>query len=206
MSSDEYVDQPGPVPRRPPPPALYPRVTVPAGLAGTAGAVCVGADALMLVQATLTATLTSYSSPFYSRVPSPSFVGRLALFTTGGADLTVALVLTVGVVILAMAAPHQKAEVLGGHERALAVGALVIAAIVVLANAATCIEVLANIQSALRALGNPNRASGALELLAPMTLAVGSALYVASRLRRHLTVGEEGTVEVAGDLDQGPNA
>jgi hypothetical protein len=101
-------------------------VTIPASLAGIAGAVCVGADALVIVQAVQTAVLTSYSSPFYSPT---AYV------------------------------------------------------IVVLANAATCIEVLANIQTALRALGSPNRASGALGLLAPMTIAVGSGLYVAGRFR-----------------------
>jgi hypothetical protein len=168
--------------------------------------VCIGADALVLVQAAITAILTSYSSPFYSPIPSPGFAGRLALFTTGGAGFTVALVLTVGVVILAMGAPQQKAEVLGGHQRALAFGALVVAAIVVLANAATCIDVLANIQSALRALGNPNRASGALGLLAPMTLAVGSGLYAAGRLRRRLPAGEEKPGENMDNLEHEPDS
>lgn len=192
MSYQEYVDQAEPASPRPPRPAVYPRVTVPAGLAATVGAVCIGADVLVVLQALLTAVLTSYSSPFYSPVAYPGFAGRLALFTTGGAGLTGALVLTVGVVVLAMAAPHQDADVLGGHERALAVGALVVAAIVVLANVATCTEVLANVQDGLRAMGNPSRASGALGLLAPMTLAAGDGLYVVGRLRRRLPLDEPG--------------
>jgi len=70
------------------------------------------------------------------------------------------------------------------------VSALVLATVVVVANAAAAIEVLANSQGAFQVIADQNRAAGVLGFLAPLVVSAGTGLYVAARLRRGLPLSE----------------
>jgi hypothetical protein len=82
-------------------------------------------------------------------------------------------------------------------------GALVLAAVTVVANAAAAVEVLADSQGALQVIANENRAAGVLGFLSPLVISAGAGLYVAARLRPGLPSSEPGTTEAARE---GPGA
>lgn len=131
-----------PAPHRQHRPALYPWVRIPAPLGAIAGAGCLAAVTLSVVQALLRVTLTYGVTipPADAAVvqvnPYSSFAAKLAVFSTNGAGLGVAVVLLVAVVVVAASGPGPDAPGLHGYSHILALSTLTLAAVVVLANAA----------------------------------------------------------------------
>jgi hypothetical protein len=172
-------------------------------LSAVAGACCLTAVALALVQALLRVVLAYAPSGIGGDAaivqvnPYSGFAAKLALFSTDGAGLTVAVVLLVAVVVLAATGPGPDAHGPQRYTRALAMGALVLAAVTVVANAAAAVEVLADSQGALQVIANEDRAAGVLGFLSPLVISAGAGLYVAARLRRGLPSSEPGATEAA---------
>jgi len=115
--------------------------------------------------------------------PSVGFADRVSLFVTAAANLTVALLVVVAVVLVAMAV-HQDE---GGNSvprwLALLITTTVIASIVVLANVAQAIVILSNANGQFTAQYSANKAASILALLPPALSAAAALTYAASRMR-----------------------
>ena len=168
--------------------AVFPALTLP-DIVGDIGGLCLTLSAaLAVLSAALEAatfraispnslSVRAGSLPATFRSPPLSFWDRLALFTRGGASLTVAVILLVGMVVLALSADHHR-----GRQRAVMVAAASLASVIVVVDVVTCIKVLNNSVSQYSGLTETNKASAVLSVLAPAALGVAVALTAWLRL------------------------
>ena len=123
--------------------------------------------------------------------PSVGFADRVSLFVTGAANLTVAFVVVVAVVLVAMAVRQDDGENALTRSLALLITATVIASIVVLANVAQAIVILSNANGQFTAQYSANKAASILALLPPALSAAAALTYAAARLRSsHQPIGQ----------------
>ena len=115
--------------------------------------------------------------------PSVGFADRVSLFVTGAANLTVALVVVLAVVLVAMAIRQDDGENAVTRWLALLITAIVIASIVVLANMAQAIVILSNVNGQFTAQDSANKAGSLLALLPPVFGVAAALTYAATRLR-----------------------
>jgi hypothetical protein len=177
-------------------PAIYPLFVIPVRVANVAGLALVGSAALAMIGALIEAL--SYRAPSLSQEgllgPSSavsqfgqqvtSFADRLALFTTGAANLTVAILLVVAVAVVAMAARAiESDEEPFGWWRSVLATAAVLATFVALANLGMCAEVVGNASGQFIAQDSANKVSSVVGFLAPIMLSAGVVLYTIYRLR-----------------------
>jgi hypothetical protein len=189
FESDFETDEPDWEPRRP---ATYPIFVVPARIAAAAALALVATAVVTLIGALIAAV--SYREPTPGGLlgqdtvpfvqPSFSFADRVALFSKAGASLTVALVLLVAVVVIAMAGPEGSADRGPAWSwRPALVVAAVIALIIVVANIVMSVEVLSNSSGVFTARASANKASSIFGFLAPMIISAAALLYATGRLR-----------------------
>jgi hypothetical protein len=122
MTSDSDFESYSPGTHPPVRPALYPVFVIPIRVANVAGVTLVGSAALVMIAELIEAL--SYRSPGLSQVGLPGtptgtiqfgpsvngFADRLAMFTSGGANLTVAILLVVAVAVVVMAARGRESD------------------------------------------------------------------------------------------------
>ncbi len=115
--------------------------------------------------------------------PSVGVADRVSLFANGAANLTVALVVVVATVIVAMAVRQDEAKSTLERWLALLVTTSVIGSIVVLANIAQAIVMLSNASGQFTAQSSANKTSSILALLPPTVSAVAALTYASTRIR-----------------------
>jgi hypothetical protein len=131
-------------------------------------------------------------SPLKLPQVSISVSDRLSIFARSGANVTVALVLLVAVLAVATSGYHDEAaERSGGLARALIVVSGILASVVILANAAMCIEVLRNATSVFGGAPRTNRTASIFQFLAPVGLSAG-ALWAGSRRHSAMPLEDAG--------------
>jgi hypothetical protein len=116
--------------------------------------------------------------------PSIGFADRISLFAGRAASLTVALLVVVAVMVVAMAVDWDGES--GGpvrHWSVLLGATTAIGSIVVLANVAQAIVILSNSTVALPIPGSANKVSSILSLLPATLSATAALLYAVTRLR-----------------------
>jgi hypothetical protein len=112
------------------------------------------------------------------------FADRISLFASGAANLTVALLLVLAVILVAMAGHHDAAEVPARRWQALLSTATAIASIVVLANVAQAIVILSDTTGQFSVQDSANKAASILALLPPALGAGSAAAYALTRIRK----------------------
>jgi hypothetical protein len=115
--------------------------------------------------------------------PSIRFADRISVFVSG-ANLTVALLLLVAVMVIAMAGREDGAEVPLTRRLALLTTVTVVASIVVLANVAQAIVILSNATGQLANQYSADKAASILSLLPPVFCAASAAMYALTRIRK----------------------
>jgi len=201
MTSESDFDSYSPdAPRRP---AIYPLFAIPVRIANIAGVALVGSAALVMIGALIEAL--SYHEPSLAQQgllvpssgvtqigpPAGSFADRLAMFVSGGGNLTVTLLLVVSVTVIAMAARGGDSdEELFGWWRLVVTAAAVLASFVALANLGMCVEVSRNAGGEFIAEDSANKLSSVVGFLGSTLLSVGVVLYAALRLRSSILPDE----------------
>jgi TctA family transporter len=116
--------------------------------------------------------------------PSSGFADRVALFTSSGANLAIAVLLIVALIVIAMTPDASEASGwLAARQRFTLMATGVIASVVVVANLVMCFEVLDNATGVIIADDASNKASSIVRLLAPVVLSAAVVLYASARLR-----------------------
>jgi len=183
-----------------PRPVVFPIVAIPRRLAVVVGRSLVGAAGVALIAALMRALLYRQPSPSdlgllgngggvvgFTNVfgqPSSGFADRMALFTSSGANLAIAVLLIVALVVIAMTTDASEADGwLTAWQRFVLSTTGVIASVVVVANLVMCFEILDNAPGLLIADDASNKASSIVGLLAPIVLSAAVAVYAGARLR-----------------------
>ena len=187
-ATDDWAD--GSDRAREPRPVVLPAVLLPARVVYFTATALLGACALTVISALIRAV--SYREPNYPQVGAPvgiseasqpplSFADRMSIFTGNGADILIAVLIAVAVVLVAMLArPSRRATSL-----MLSIS-IVIAAIIVVANVIMFVEVLASAQGLFVAAQAANKTSSAISCLGPIVVAGGASWLSISRLVAHL--------------------
>lgn len=187
-AADDWAD--GSDRAREPRPVVFPAVLLPARVVYFTATALLGACALTVISALIRAV--SYREPSYPQVGAPvgiseasqpplSFADRMSIFTGNGADILIAVLIAVAVVLVAMPArPGRRATSL-----MLSIS-IVIAAIIVVANVIMFVEVLASAEGLFVAAQAANKTSSAISYLGPIVVAGGASWLSISRLVAHL--------------------
>ena len=169
-------------------PAVFPILVLPEIVSDIGGVCLVVSAGLVVLGAALQAVTFRVASPspsslaggslgFTFRAPALSFWDRLAIFGRAGASLQVAVALMVGMLILGLSAVRP-----GRRQRAAIVAAGLLASVIVVVDAVTCIKVLNNSVSQYSGVLGTNKAAAILGLLAPSGIAAAVGLTAWFRL------------------------
>jgi hypothetical protein len=174
-----------------PRPVLLPVFKIPARIAAPVGWGLLASATLSIIAALVSAVsyrrvnppIGPFSPGIHIYQPSVGFADRISLFASGAANLTVALLLVLAVILVAMAG-HHDAEVPARRWQALLSTATAIASIVVLANVAQAIVILSNTTGQFSVQDSANKAASILAVLPPALGAGSAAAYALTRIRK----------------------
>lgn len=190
-------------------PVVLPVFQIPSRLATGIAWGLVASAALSIIAALVTAV--SYRQPALPRgiiapglrITQPSIgVGdRVSLFANGSGDLTMALLVVIAVVVIAMAARQGEVRNAVTHWRALLTATCAIGLIVLLANVAKAIVILINSAGQVSGVFPDNKVSNILSLSPPALIGAGALLYATSRLRNSPESSSEGNPQPPLETD-----
>lgn len=180
---------------REPRPVVFPTVVVPGRFVVATAVALLGAAGLAVIAALVRAATYRLVNPpdvggqggvTFSQPPL-TFADRLSVFTSNGAGVTIAILVAVAVVLMALSTRPEDRP--AQTPTLLLMSAIVIAALIVIANAVMFVEVVANAQGALFADEIANKGSSAIGHLEPVLVAAGAIWYSIARLNAHLRDG-----------------
>lgn len=168
-----------------PRPVVFPTVVIPLRVMYLTAGALVGAVGLAMVAALIKAIAFSEGTPQgFSAAdvsqPTLSFADRLSIFTSDGAGIVIAILVTLAVALAALADRNDNRA--GRVGSLILVASSIAAAVIIALNAIMFVEVLANTRGIFLANETANKASSVISHLEPILLAVGAIGYSASRL------------------------
>lgn len=175
-----------------PRPVVFPVFKIPTRLAKTVAWGLLVSAALAIIAGLVTAVSYRHANPpgavlggqsLKVSLPSVGFADRVSLFYNEAASLTVALLVVLTVVVIAMAISQDEGRDPLTDRMALLVTTTVVGAIVILANLAQATVILSNANGQFTAQSSANKASSILALLPATVSLVAALVYAVTRIR-----------------------
>lgn len=165
---------------------VFPTVVIPVRVLYLTAGALLGAATLAMVAGLIKAIAFSEPNPqgvsgLDISQPTLSVADRLSIFTSNGAGIVIAIIVTLAVTLAAIAdRTDNRTDRVGSI---ILVASSLAAVVIIVLNAILFVEVLANTPGIFMANETANKASSAIDHLEPILLAVGVIGYAASRLR-----------------------